>query len=85
MIKQQEKEKYIRSKKQKKGGKTNNMKKKNKPMGMVIGKKRLEQHVKNQAMNKKIKNLKVQLGRFKRGNMVLKKKGQNNKQKRKMR
>ena len=45
---------------------------------MVAPKKRLESKIKSsklQSMNKKIKGLKQQLGRFKRGNMVLKKKG----------
>jgi len=46
-------------------------------MMMIIPKKRREIKLegKVESMNKKIKGLKQQLGRFKRGNMTLKKKG----------
>lgn len=74
-IKNEEKDKYSHQRKQKIGGKTNKEKLKNKPLMMVIPKKRREVKIKLESMNKKIKNLKVQLGRFKRGNMTLKKKG----------
>jgi protein SDA1 len=74
-LKNEEKEKYSHQRKQKIGGKTNKEKLKNKPLMMVIPKKRRQVQVKLESMNKKIKNLKVQLGRFKRGNMTLKKKG----------
>ena len=45
---------------------------------MVMPKKRLEQKKKQdkiESLNKKIRSLKQQVGRFKRGKMVLKKKG----------
>merc|ERR1712096_89173 len=74
-LKNQEKEKYQHNRKKKIGGETNKEKLKNKPLMMVIGKKRRQQQDNLISMNKKIKNLKVQLGRFKRGNMTLKKKG----------
>ena len=77
-LKNQEKEKFKVNKKKKTGGKTNKEKEKNKPYMMVAPKKRLQSKIKSsklQSMNKKIKGLKQQLGRFKRGNMVLKKKG----------
>ncbi len=75
MLKNQEKEQYVHNRKQKSGGLTNKEKEKNKPMMMVIPKKRKQVQAKLISMNKKIKNIKQQLGRFKRGNMVLKKKG----------
>jgi protein SDA1 len=75
MLKNQEKEKYVHNRKEKVGGQTNKEKLKNKPMMMVIPKKRKQVQDKLISMNKKIKNIKQQLGRFKRGNMVLKKKG----------
>jgi len=75
MLKNQEKEKYVHNRKEKTGGQTNKEKLKNKPMMMVIPKKRKQVQDKLISMNKKIKNIKQQLGRFKRGNMVLKKKG----------
>ena len=77
-LKNQEKEKFKVNKKKKNGGLTNKEKQKNKPLMMVLPKKRLQNKIKSsklQSMNKKIKGLKQQLGRFKRGNMVLKKKG----------
>lgn len=75
-LKNEEKEKYIRRKREKMGGKTNKEKLKNKPLMMVMPKKRkTTQQNKIESLNKSIKNLKKQqLGRFKRGNMVLKKK-----------
>lgn len=76
-LKNEEKEKYVRNQKEKKGGKTNKEKMKNKPLMMVLPKKRHESKVNRSkliSMNKKIKNIKQQLGRFKKGNMVLKKK-----------
>jgi protein SDA1 len=75
LLKNQEKEKYEHQRKQKGGGQTNKEKLKNKPLMMVIPKKRRQVQDKLVSMNKKIKNLKQQLGRFKRGNMTLKKKG----------
>ena len=74
-LKNQEKEEYSHQRKQKGGGKTNKEKLKNKPLMMIIPKKRKQVQEKLTSMNKKIKNLKVQLGRFKRGNMTLQKKG----------
>jgi protein SDA1 len=75
LLKNQEKEKYEHQRKQKGGGLTNKEKLKNKPLMMIIPKKRRQVKDKLVSMNKKIKNLKQQLGRFKRGNMTLKKKG----------
>lgn len=80
-LKNQEKEKYVHNRKDKAGGLTNKQKQKNKPMMMVIPKKRKQVQDKLISMNKKIKNIKQQLGRFKRGNMVLKKKGGKTKRK----
>jgi protein SDA1 len=74
-LKNEEKEKYEHQRKKKTGGETNKEKLKNKPLMMIIPKKRKQVQEKLISMNKKIKNLKVQLGRFKRGNMTLKKKG----------
>lgn len=42
---------------------------------MVLAKKKFNTKLKEEGLNKKIKKMKQQLGRFKRGNMVLKKKG----------
>ena len=41
---------------------------------MIIPKKRRQNMIKIMSMNKKIKKIKAQMGRFKRGNMILKKK-----------
>lgn len=73
-LKNEEKEQYKHTRKPKAGGLTNKQKLKSKPMAMVINKKR---HVQEKvvSMNKKMKKIKKQLGRFKRGNMILKKKG----------
>ena len=76
-LKNEEKEEFKMNRKTKKGGKTNEEQKKNKPMAMIIHK--VKRDKRNQesaaAVSRKIKNIKRQLGRFKRGNMVLKKKG----------
>ena len=73
-----EKEKYKVNRKEKNGGKTNKEKLKNKPY-MMVKHKRLRdieiKKVKLKSMKKQMKNIKQQLGRFKRGNMILKKKG----------
>jgi hypothetical protein len=75
-LKNEEKEKYTYNRKQKIGGTSNKEKMKFKPLMMVMPKKRREANQdKVMSMNKKIKNLKQQLGKFKRGNMILKKKG----------
>jgi len=76
-LKNEEKEKYVHNRKKKVGGQTNKEKLKNKPLMMIIPKKRREvkHNGKVESMNKKIKNLKQQLGRFKRGNMTVTKKG----------
>jgi hypothetical protein len=42
---------------------------------MVIGKKRKEKAIKVESLNKKIKKIKQQLGRYKVGNITKKKKG----------
>mmetsp|Transcript_6113 Transcript_6113/g.6343 ORF Transcript_6113/g.6343 Transcript_6113/m.6343 type:complete len:860 (+) Transcript_6113:18-2597(+) len=67
----------LKRKKKKDGQKTNYEARKNKPMQMVIHKvkrkKMKTQNDKNLGM--RIKNIKRQLGRFKRGNMILNKKG----------
>ena len=42
---------------------------------MVLGKKKREQKVKLESLNKRIKKIKQQLGRFKVGNIVKKRKG----------
>ena len=74
------KEKFKLNKKRKREdvSKTNKENLKNKPLAMVMPKKRLEQKKKQdkiESLNKKIRSLKQQVGRFKRGKMVLKKKG----------
>ena len=79
-IKNTEKEKFVLNKKRKRENTsmTNKEKLKNKPLAMVMPKKRLEQKKKQdkiESLNKKIRSLKQQVGRFKRGKMVLKKKG----------
>lgn len=74
-LQNQEKEEYKHNRKEKLGGKTNVEKLKSKPMMMVLPKKRKQSQKKSESTGKKIKNLKRQLGRFKRGNMILKKKG----------
>ena len=73
-----EKEKYKVNRKEKNGGKTNKEKLKNKPYMMVKNKRLRDieiKKVKLKSMKKQMKNIKQQLGRFKRGNMILKKKG----------
>ena len=73
-----EKEKYKVVRKEKKGGKTNKEKLKNKPYMMVKNKRLRDIEVKKvklNSMKKQMKRIKQQLGRFKRGNMILKKKG----------
>ena len=79
-IKNTEKEKFVLNKKRKRENTsmTNKEKLKKKPLAMVMPKKRLEQKKKQdkiESLNKKIRSLKQQVGRFKRGKMVLKKKG----------
>ena len=79
-IRNAQKEKFVLNKKRKRENtsKTNVEKLKNKPLAMVMPKKRLEQKKKQdkiESLNKKIRNLKQQVGRFKRGKMILKKKG----------
>ena len=79
-IKNEQKEKFVLNKKRKRENtsKTNNEKLKNKPYQMVAPKKRLEQKKKQdkiESLNKKIRSMKQQVGRFKKGKMVLKKKG----------
>lgn len=74
-LRNQQKEKYTHNRKDKAGGKTNKEKLKNKPLMMVLNKKKRESKIKDESINKKIKKMKQQLGRFKRGNMILKKKG----------
>lgn len=74
-LRNQQKEKYEHRRKEKAGGKTNKEKLKNKPLMMVLAKKKFKNKIKDEGLNKKIKKMKQQLGRFKRGNMVLKKKG----------
>ena len=77
---QKEKEKFVLNKKRKRenASLTNKEKLKYKPYAMVKPKKRLEQK-KNQdkieSLNKKIRSMKQQVGRFKKGKMILKKKG----------
>ena len=77
---EKEKEKHGGPKKTKRenASTTNREKLKNKPMSMLMPKKRLEQKKKQdkiESLNKKIRSLKQQVGRFKRGKMILKKKG----------
>ena len=79
-IRNAQKEKFVLNKKRKRENtsKTNKVKLKLKPWQMVMPKKRLEQKKKQdkiESLNKKIRSLKQQVGRFKRGKMVLKKKG----------
>ena len=79
-IRNAQKEKFVLNKKRKRENtsKTNTEKLKLKPWQMVMPKKRLEQKKKQdkiESLNKKIRSLKQQVGRFKRGKMVLKKKG----------
>ena len=79
-IRNAQKEKFVLNKKRKRENtsKTNAEKLKFKPLAMVMPKKRLEQKKKQdkiESLNKKIRNLKQQVGRFKRGKMILKKKG----------
>ena len=74
------KEKFKLNKKRKREdvSKTNKENLKNEPLAMVMPKKRLEQKKKQdkiESLNKKIRSLKQQVGRFKRGKMILKKKG----------
>ena len=77
--KEKEKEKHGPQKRKRENVSTTNIEKlKNKPMAMVMPKKRLEQKKKQdkiESLNKRIRNLKQQVGRFKRGKMILKKKG----------
>ena len=79
-IKNAQKEKFVLNKKRKRENtsKTNKENEKRKPLAMVMPKKRLEQKKKQdkiESLNKKIRSLKQQVGRFKRGKMILKKKG----------
>jgi protein SDA1 len=73
----EEKEKFkLKRKKKSKGQKTNQEAKKNKPTQMIIYKVKRTQIRKNDKnLTMKIKTVKRQLGRLKRGNMILKKKG----------
>ena len=75
----EEKEKFTHKKRKRENmSRTNKEKLKDKPMAMVMPKKRLEmkkRQDKIESLNKKIRNLKQQVGRFKRGKMILKKKG----------
>ena len=79
-IRNAQKEKFVLNKKRKRenASSTNAEKAKRKPLAMVMPKKRLEQK-KNQdkieSLNKKIRSLKQQVGRFKKGKMILRKKG----------
>ena len=83
------KEKFSLPKKRKRENtsSTNIEKLKNKPLAMVMPKKRLEQKKKQdkiESLNKRIRSLKQQVGRFKRGKMILRKKdGKTTKLKRK--
>lgn len=80
-IKNEEKEEFkINRKKKKAGMKTNIEARKNKPVQMVIHKIKKQKHKQShdKGYANRIKNLKRQLGRFKRGNMILKKKGGDN-------
>ena len=76
-LKNVEKEEFkMNRKSKKKGGKTNFENRKNKPMSMIIHKVKNKQLKNNdKSLTHKIKNIKRQLGRFKRGGMVLNKKG----------
>ena len=76
---EKEKEKYVSKKRKRENASTTNTEKlKNKPLPMVMPKKRLEQKKRQdkiESLNKRIRSLKQQVGRFKRGKMILKKKG----------
>ena len=76
---EKEKEKYVSKKRKRENVSTTNTEKlKNKPLPMVMPKKRLEQKKRQdkiESLNKRIRSLKQQVGRFKRGKMILKKKG----------
>ena len=76
---EKEKEKYVSKKRKRENVSLTNVEKlKNKPMSMVMPKKRLEQKKRQdkiESLNKRIRSLKQQVGRFKRGKMILKKKG----------
>ena len=74
-MRNQEKEKYKHNRKEKAGGKTNKEKLKSKPLMMVLNKRKGLKKIKDEGIGKKVKKLKEQMGRFKRGNIVLKKKG----------
>ncbi len=74
-LRNQQKEKYEHRRKEKAGGKTNKEKLKSKPLMMVLSKRKFTTKIKDEGLGKKIKRMKQQLGRFKRGNMILKKKG----------
>jgi protein SDA1 len=76
--KEDEKDEFkMKRKKKAKGQKTNVEARKNKPNQMVIHKINKKKHIKDCDKNLqfRIKNLKRQMGRLKRGNMVLKKEG----------
>ena len=73
-LRNQQKEKYQNNRKVKSGGKTNKEKLKNKPLMMVLNKRKGIKKIKDESIGKKVKKLKQQMGRFKRGNMVLIKK-----------
>ena len=77
--KEKEKEKHAPQKRKRENASTTNtIKSKNKPLSMVMPKKRLEQKKRQdkiESLNKRIRSLKQQVGRFKRGKMILKKKG----------
>ena len=77
----QDKEPFkLKRKKKTSGQKTNFEARKNKPTQMIIHKVKKEEVRKNDRnLTYKIKNVKRQLGRLKRGNMILNKKGQDNK------
>lgn len=82
-LKHEAKEEYINKRKKKtKGQQTNFDARKNKPTQMIIHKIKRDKTKKacDKNLAHRIKNIKRQLGRFKRGNMVLKKKGQESKQ-----
>ena len=74
-LRNQQKEKYQNNRKVKSGGKTNKEKLKNKPLMMVLNKRKGIKKIKDESIGKKVKKLNQQMGRFKRGNMVLIKKG----------
>ena len=79
-IRNAQKEKFVLNKKRKRENtsKTNAEKEKLKPLAMLMPKKRLEQKKRQdkiESLNKRIRSLKQQVGRFKRGKIILKKKG----------